>query len=116
MKCNVNPISYSRSIRAIALLCALAISAEVRATPIEFSAELLEDDGRTFFVTLSIDSSELDAQSSLIEEVSDFIGIVDGITYSWGPVLPILRRSTRVRPTILRPANSLPSKRLSSQR
>ena len=88
MKCNVKAISYSRFFHAIAILVALAISVEARATPIDFSAELLEDDGRTFFATFWIDSSELDAQSSWIEEVNEFIGIVDGITYSWGPVLP----------------------------
>ena len=81
-------ISYCRFFHTIAIPFALAISLEARATPIDFSAQLLEDDGRTFSAMFWIDSSELDAQSSWIEEVNEFIGVVDGITYSWGPVLP----------------------------
>lgn len=73
---------------AVGLLSALLVSGDVRATPVEFTAALLEDDGRTFFASFAIDSADLAAQATWIEEVADFIAIVDGITYSWGPVLP----------------------------
>lgn len=73
---------------ALGLLAALLVSQDVRATPVAFTAALLEDDGRTFSASFSIDSADLAAEATWIEEVADFIAVVDGITYSWGPVLP----------------------------
>jgi hypothetical protein len=86
MNRRVNRISHLLCISV--LLLSSVIAAEARATPIEFSAELLEDDGSIYYATFSIDSSDIDIQATWIEEVSDFIAVVDGITYSWGPVLP----------------------------
>lgn len=74
---------------AIGLLAALLVSGIARATPVECTAALLEDDGNTYFASFAIDSADLAAQATWIEEVADFIAVVDGITYSWGPVLPV---------------------------
>lgn len=87
MHCRVMPSLRVRCLHIVVLLSTLTIPVIALATPVEFSVRLLEDDGRSFSATFSVDSSELGVHPSWIEEVNDFIATVDGITYSWGPTL-----------------------------
>lgn len=74
-----------RALRALPALALLLPATESSAVLVGFSAELLEDDGSLYAATFWIDSAELaDPSDGWIEDVFDFVAVVDGLTYVWG--------------------------------
>ena len=67
----------------------LAFSAPAGAAPMSYVATLMEDGGAIYGASFSLDPTNLTTSPSLVE-VTDFIALVDGITYTWGPANPSL--------------------------
>ncbi len=59
----------------------LAFSAPASAAPMSYVATLMEDGGAIYGASFSLDPTNLTTSPSLVE-VTDFIALVDGITYT----------------------------------
>ncbi len=73
----------------LAGIALLALSAPVDAAPMSYVAVLVEDGGAIHSAGFSLDPANLTTSPSLVE-VTEFIALVDGVTYTSGQVNPSL--------------------------